>query len=130
MYGLPQAGILAQQLLEKQLNNKGYSQDILFPGLWTHYWRPITFTLCVDDFGVKYVGKQHADHLIAVLKEHYTISQEWNGARYLGIDIDWDYINREIHISMLSCVQDSLTRFRHSRPRKPQDQPHPHVKPT
>ena len=55
MYGLPQAGILAQQLLEKQLNNKGYSQENLVPGLWTHSWRPITFTLCVDDFGVKYV---------------------------------------------------------------------------
>ena len=76
MYGLPQAGILAQQLLEKQLNNKGYSQDNLVPGLWTHSWRPITFTLCVNDFGVKYVGKQHVDHLIAILKEHYTISQD------------------------------------------------------
>ena len=58
MYGLPQAGILAQQLLEKQLNDKGYSQDNLVPGLWTHSWRPITLTLCVDDFGVKYVGKK------------------------------------------------------------------------
>ena len=89
MYGLPQAGILAQQLLEKQLNNKGYSQENLVPGLWTHSWRPITFTLCVDDFGVKYVGKQHAAHLIAILEEHYTISQDWNGERYLGMDIDW-----------------------------------------
>ena len=33
MYGLPQAGILDQHLLEKQLNNKGYSQDSLVPGL-------------------------------------------------------------------------------------------------
>ena len=53
MYGLPQSGILAQQLLEKQLNNKGYSQENFVPGLWTHSWRPITFTLCVGDFGVK-----------------------------------------------------------------------------
>ena len=36
MYGLPQAGILSQQLLEKQLNNQGYSQDNLVPGLWTN----------------------------------------------------------------------------------------------
>ncbi len=27
MYGLPQAGILAQELLEKQLNEHGYSQS-------------------------------------------------------------------------------------------------------
>ena len=36
MFGLPQAGILAQQLLGKQLNKKGLSQDNLVPGLWTH----------------------------------------------------------------------------------------------
>ena len=41
MYGLPQAGILAQQLLGEKLNNKGYIQYNIFPGLWTHSWRPI-----------------------------------------------------------------------------------------
>ena len=70
MYGLPQSGLLAQQLLEKRLNKKGYRQSELTPGFWTHEWRPISFSLCVDDFGVKYVGKQHADHLMTILKEH------------------------------------------------------------
>ena len=46
------------------------------------------------------------------------------------MDINWDYTNREIHLSMLSYVQDALTRFRHARPRKPQDQPYSHVNPT
>ncbi len=68
MYGLPQAGILAQELLEKRLNMHGYSQSAAVPGLWTHKTRPITFTLVVDDFGVKYVGKEHAMHLINILK--------------------------------------------------------------
>ncbi len=36
MYGLPQAGILAQKLLEKQLNEHGYSQIKAVLGLWTH----------------------------------------------------------------------------------------------
>ena len=36
IYGLPQLGLLTQQLLEKQLNSEGYSQDKLVPGLWTH----------------------------------------------------------------------------------------------
>ena len=31
VYGFPQAGILVQQLLEKQLNEKGYTQDNLVP---------------------------------------------------------------------------------------------------
>ncbi len=36
MYGLPQAGILAQNLLEKRLNKHGYFQNKAVPGLWTH----------------------------------------------------------------------------------------------
>ena len=70
MYGLPQAGILAQELLEKQLNEYGYSQSRLVPGLWTHTTQPISFTLVVNDFGVKYVGKENTMHLISILKQH------------------------------------------------------------
>ena len=32
------------------------------PGFWMHDWRSILSSLCVDDFGVKYVGKEHAEH--------------------------------------------------------------------
>ena len=130
MYGMPQAVLLSQKLLEERLNAKGYIQITLVPGLWTHKWQPITFTLCVDDFGVKYTGEQHTDHLMAILQEHYTISHDWSGSRYLGMDIDWDYMRREVHLYMLSYVQDALKRFHHDRPRTPQDQPHPHIKPT
>ena len=49
MYGLPQSGILAQELLEKRLNDEGYHQSKFTPGLWTHEWRPLCFTLVVDD---------------------------------------------------------------------------------
>ncbi|KAL7523238.1 hypothetical protein ACHAXR_001576, partial [Thalassiosira sp. AJA248-18] len=41
MYGLPQAGLLANELLEKRLNERGYRQSKLVPGLWKHDWRPI-----------------------------------------------------------------------------------------
>jgi hypothetical protein len=63
MYGLPQAGILAQNLLKKQLNQHGYQQSKVTPGIWKHDWRPISFTLCVDNFGIKYVWREHANHL-------------------------------------------------------------------
>ena len=36
MYGLPQAGLLANDLLEKRLNKRGYHQSKLVPGLWKH----------------------------------------------------------------------------------------------
>jgi hypothetical protein len=63
MYGLKQAGFLANQLLQKHMAPFGYYPARHIPGLWLHKTRPIAFSLAVDDFAVKYVGKQHADHL-------------------------------------------------------------------
>ena len=63
MYGLPQADIIAQELLEDRLGKHGYSQRKYTPGLWTQEWRPIAFSLIVGDFGVEYIGKKHAQHL-------------------------------------------------------------------
>ena len=45
MYGLPQAGILAQQQLEQQLTKHRYHQSPLTPGLWKQKTQPIAFTL-------------------------------------------------------------------------------------
>jgi hypothetical protein len=50
-WGLPQAGILVNKLLCKQLAPHGYYECINTPGLWRHEWRPITFTLVVDNLG-------------------------------------------------------------------------------
>jgi hypothetical protein len=68
VYGLPQAGILTQELLTKQLLKAGYIQSAVTPGFWRHEWQPISFTLVADDFGVKYINKTDAKHLLAVLK--------------------------------------------------------------
>jgi hypothetical protein len=38
IYGLPQAGIIANQLLKKRLSKKGYYQCQHTPGLWRHVW--------------------------------------------------------------------------------------------
>ena len=129
MYGLPQVGILAQKSLNKRLNAKGYRQSNICPGFWKHDWRPIFFSLCVDNFGIKYVDRQHAQHLIYALKEDYTIPQDWAGTQYIGLTIDWDYEKQEVNISMTGYIEDALTRFKHARPRTPKDQPHPHVPP-
>jgi hypothetical protein len=49
------------------------------PGYWKHEWRPISFALVVDDFGVKYIGKEHVHYLIKALKSNYEIEVEWEG---------------------------------------------------
>ena len=121
MYGLPQAVILAQQLLKKSINAAGYSQSTTTPGLWTHKWSPITLTLCVDAFGVKYDGREHAQHLMDTPQENYMISHDWAGTCYLGLDMYWDYRNKRVHLSMLSYIADALKHFHHKPPKKPQD---------
>jgi hypothetical protein len=60
MNGLKQAGLLANELLQTRLSPFGYYPARHTPGLWLHKNQPISFTFAVDDFAVKYVGKQHA----------------------------------------------------------------------
>ena len=108
MYGLPHAGIIAQQLLESRLNHHGYHQSRITPGFWKHNTRPTCFSLLVDDFGVKYVGDEHAEHLLAALRENYTVSPNWNGKRYAGMTLDWDYVKRQVHLSIPQCCKDAL----------------------
>ena len=47
----------------------------------------ISFTLIVDDFGVKYVGKKHANHLIKFFKKYYTVAEYWEGENCGGITL-------------------------------------------
>jgi hypothetical protein len=97
---VPQAGLLANELLEKRLNEHGYRQSKFVPGLWKHDTRPIQFVLTVDDFGVKYVGQEYAEHLKMVLEKHYKVMCDWTGERYIGIYLHWDYVKRQMHLYM------------------------------
>jgi hypothetical protein len=77
MYGLKQAGLLANQLLQKCLAPFGYYPARHTPGLWLHKTRPIAFSLIVDEFSVKYVGKRQADHLRNALLQHYELKEKY-----------------------------------------------------
>jgi hypothetical protein len=77
MYGLKQAGLLANQFLQRCLVPFGYYPARHTPGLWLHNTRPISFTLVVEAFAVKYVGKQHADQLRNVLLQTYELTTDW-----------------------------------------------------
>ncbi len=91
MYGLKQARKLANNLLTKRLAAHGYYQFATTAGLWRHKWQSILFVLIVDDFGIKYVDKAHSEHLLTALCGHYTITTDWTGTKFAGIDITWDY---------------------------------------
>ncbi len=121
MYGLPQAGIITQELLKKRLLKAGYKQSKVTPGYWTHVWWPISFALIINDFGVKYIGEDHVQHLINTLKKDYEIEEDWDGNRYLSITLDWDYKKRIVHLLMPGYIDKALSRFGHTPPTHPQN---------
>jgi hypothetical protein len=85
MYGLKQAELLANQLLQTSLAPFGYYPARHTPGLWIHKTQPISFTLVVDNFAVKYVGKQHAEHLQNSVLRTYGLTTDWAGTVYSGM---------------------------------------------
>ena len=129
MYGLPQAGMLANKLLKRRLAKHGYYKVRHTPGYWRHVWRPIDFTLVVDDFGVGYDGNEHALHLLQTLRLYYeAVSVDWTGTLYCGITLKWDYLNRTCELSMPGYVEQALQKFNHDITGIPKttDAPHPY----
>jgi hypothetical protein len=129
MYSLKQAGLLANQLLQTCLAPFGYYPARHAPGLWLHKTRPISFTLVVDDFAVKYVGMQHIDHLQNALLKTYELTTDWTAMVYSGMTLKWDYKYRTCDISMPDYVSNVLSKFQHDAPKHPQHTPSRYVTP-
>ena len=88
MPGLNQAGRIANDQLKAHLAHFGFTPVPRIPALWKHDTKPILFSVVVDDFGVKYIRKKNADHLIQALQKLSTISINWTGSLFCGITID------------------------------------------
>jgi hypothetical protein len=123
MYGLKQAGLLANQFLQTRLVPLVYYPARHTPGLWLHKTRPISFTLKVDDFAVKYVGKQHAEHRQNALLRTYELTMDWTATVYSRMTLKWDYKNRTCDISMPGYVYNVLSKFQHDAPKHLQHTP-------
>ncbi len=92
MYGLPQAGILANKLLKKRVALHGYFEQPHTPGLWKHISCPVWFNLCVNDFEIKHIGIENLQHLYhALKKETHGIVEDYKGEIYCGITLKWNY---------------------------------------
>jgi hypothetical protein len=81
---------MANQPLQKRLAPFGYYPDLHTTGLWLHKTRPIAFSLIVDYFAGKYVGKQHATHLQDDLLRSYDLTTDWEGKVYSCMMLKWD----------------------------------------
>jgi len=124
MYGLPQAGKIANDELQRHLLPFGYAPCPRTPGLWKHTSKPITFALVVDDFAVKYVKKEHLLHLQRALQSKYVITIDDTAKQFCGIDLNWDYRKRTVTLSMPGYIQKLLHKLQHKQPLKPEHNPH------
>jgi hypothetical protein len=83
----------------------------------------------VDDFAVKYVGKDNAHHLRNALLCHYEIKTYWEGTVYSGMILKWDYQKLTCDIYMPGYVTKVLNKFQHDAPQFPQNTPSKYVTP-
>jgi hypothetical protein len=83
----------------------------------------------VDDFAIKYVGKQHADHLRSSLLKSYELTTDWAAKVYSGMTLKLDYKNRTCYISMPGYVSNMLSKLQHDAPKHPQHTPSNYVTP-
>jgi hypothetical protein len=123
MYGHPVAGRIANKDLVDHLAENGYIQDDNIPCLFSHITSNISFTLVVDDFGVKYTHDADLDALVSVLEKKYKISIDRTGAKYIGIRLTWDYSANKLTIDMPNYVSTSITRLCPDGPPRPSRTP-------
>ena len=129
MPGLKQSGHIANNQLKVDLAQFGFSPVPRTPALWKHDTKPVFFSFVVDDFVVKYIRRENANHL-KVLQKLYTISINCTGSLFCGLTIDWDYAAQNCDISMSDYLQTALLKFQHPAPKRPQHAPQSWAKTT
>ena len=127
MYGLKQAAVLAYECLSKILKKAGYSPIPATLGLWKHSTRKPIFSLCVDDFGVKYYNIDDLKHLQQAIETHYTCKTDMTGRNFLGFTLDWHYDLGFVDISMPEYIKIALKKLQYIMQVFPQYSPHHHI---
>ena len=126
MYGLPQTGILANQQLRTLLSKHRYNQCPTIHSMFCHATRDISFTLIVEDFGIKYTDTADLNHLMAAVRETYVATIDTSGTLYCGLILKWDYITKQVDISMSGYVNQTIQSYSSQPfPHCPQHSPRP-----
>ena len=110
-YGIKQSGKIAHNNLVEHLGNFGYVPAGLTYGLFVHKACNISFTLVIDNFGIKYHRKKDVEHLITAMRSKYNFKVDYQAKKYIGIHLDWDYDHREAKCSMKGYIKQTLTEL-------------------
>jgi hypothetical protein len=113
LYGHAVAGRLSNQELVKLLKEAGYHESDLVPCLFKHETRKITFSLIVDDLGVKHTNHEDIQHLIDSISPRWKVKHNASGDKYIGMNLKWNYdpTNPSLEISSTETAPKSFARF-------------------
>ena len=125
MYGIPQTRRITHYSLVQHLEPHGCLPLNNTLVIWTHDSLPINFTLVINDFGVKYSGKEHALHIKSALEAKYKVTPDWDVKLYVRISIKWDYVKGTVQLSMSGYVRVSLHQFQQEKAKREKDSPYP-----
>jgi hypothetical protein len=79
----------------------------------------------VDDFGIRYIHRAVANHLIATLQGSYDVSLDSTRAKYCGLSLKWDYYTtRTCDMSMPGYIERAFHRFQRVPGLTPEHAPH------
>ena len=73
--------------------------------MWLHKTRNISFTLVMDDLGVKYIDKADADYLFSAIEAKYPLEIDWEANTYLRINFEYHYDEGYVILSMKRCIE-------------------------
>eukprot|EP00536_Pseudo-nitzschia_multiseries_P001445 jgi/Psemu1/3368/gm1.3368_g len=101
-YGLKQLGKLHMMtwwpICTRPLEQRDYSYSGTF----------LSFTLAVDNFGIKYTKQEDVNHLVECTHKKYPFKVDW----------EWDYVKQVIEASMDGYVEQALKEFKYERPKQ------------
>ena len=84
-YGLKQSGKIAHNNLVKHLNKYDYVQAEHIDGVFVHKLWDISFTLVVDNFGIKYTNKDDGNYLISIMRSKYKFKVDFDAKQYIRV---------------------------------------------
>ena len=129
MYGHPAAGRIAQTDFKELVKAHDYYEHPDVPCLFLHRTRPTSFTLIVDDLGIKIFSEADLQHLIDTIKTKWDVKVDRTGAKYNGIRLLWDYDKRTLITDIPNYVTEGLAKLQ-LPPHKLRATPAPYVAPT
>lgn len=126
MYGLKQAALLCYKMLTEILNDEEYIKIPSSLELWKHKTKKTLFSLCVDNFSVKYYNIDDLNHLKTTLQSKYVVKTDMGGTNFLNFTLKWNCPQGFVDLSMPGYLENALDKLQYTTQVYPQYSPHQH----